>query len=212
MTDQYLPPAPDQHDTSAFVRPVPPTGPGQAPGAGRQDWFVPGQATPVGNPEAEYWASRFRRQRTWTRVMAGALALGAVVTVGLGITAVQGFLADPLGVAASNIAESQGQSPDLAAPGTGEGGDLPEGSVPQSPSDGGQSPEPGTPDGQAIPLPEPLQGLGNALGITDARQLIDLAVANGLMSQEDADKVRAALEAGRMLQGLTGNGDAPADS
>jgi hypothetical protein len=211
MTDQYLPPAPDQHDTAAFARPVPPTAQGQAAGGGSHDWFVPGQAIPVGNPEAEYWASRFRRQRTWTRVMVAAVALGAVVTVGLGITAVQAFRSNPLVAAASNLGESLGQTPDLALPGTGGGNDLPEGAAPQSPSDGVQPQGPGT-DGQAIPLPAPLQGLGNALGITDARQLIDLAVANGLMSEEDADKVRAALEAGRAIQGLTGSGDAPAVS
>ena len=34
-------------------------------------------------------------------------------------------------------------------------------------------------------------------------QLLDLAVANGVMSQEEADRIRAALATGAIVDGLT---------
>jgi hypothetical protein len=55
------------------------------------------------------------------------------------------------------------------------------------------------PGATGVPLPEQLQDLGQAFGITDVGQLLDLAVAQGLMSQEQADQLRAALQAGRAL-------------
>lgn len=232
MTDQYLPPSPDQHDTAAYARPVPPPAQGPAPAAGvgvgyggygpaggsggpaggaSQDWYVPGQALPVGNPEAEYWASRFRRQRTVTRVVAGVAALGAVVAVGIGVAAVQAVRTNPVVAAAQSLGDALGQDPEPGAPAPGEQGGLPDGAAPQAP-EGTAPTTPDAPEGQAIPLPEPLRGLGEALGITDARQLIDLAVANGLMSEADAEKLRMAIEAGQALQGLTGGAEEPTDS
>jgi hypothetical protein len=218
MTDQYLPPSPDQHDTAAYAHAVPPTASGQAgattgngPGYGAgggggawdggQQWYVPGQATSVGNPEAQYWAGRFKRQRTLTMALAAVVALGAVAAVGLGVIAVRSALSDPLVAAASELGDSSGSDQEQPAP--SEDGATPGGETPQLP--GGPVPDgPGSEGGQPIPLPEQLQGLGNALGITDARQIIDLAVANGLMTQEDADKLEAAIEAGQALRGLTG--------
>ena len=44
--------------------------------------------------------------------------------------------------------------------------------------------------------------MASAVGITDVGQLLDLAVANGIMSQEDADKLRAGIAAGALAQGL----------
>lgn len=223
MTDRYLPPPPDQHDTAAYARQVPPAAggygpahgqgqPGYGPGAGARDWYVAGQAATVGNPEADYWASRFRRQRTWTRIMAGVVALGALVLVGVGFAALQAVRSDPLASAAAQLGDSLGALPDQAVPAPSDGGDAPDGALPGAP-DEQQRTAPDPQDGSGIPLPEPLQGLGSALGITDVRQLLDLAVANGMMSQEDADKVRAALEAGKAIQGLTESfGDTPAES
>jgi hypothetical protein len=229
MTDQYLPPSPDQHDTAAYARPVPPMaagpgapagygpgygtgyGPGAPAGGANPGWYVPGQAAPVGNPEAEYWAGRFRRQRTMTRVVAGVAALGAVLAIGIGVAAVQAVRDNPVAAAAERLGSALGQVPELGVPAPGEQGAAPEGAAPQEP-DGMAPTTPDELDEQAIPLPEPLRGLGNALGITDARQLLDLAVANGLMSEADAEKLRAAIEAGQALQGLTGNDEATTDS
>ncbi len=45
--------------------------------------------------------------------------------------------------------------------------------------------------------------MASAVGITDVGQLLDMAVANGIMKQEDADKLRAAIAAGALAQGLT---------
>ena len=45
--------------------------------------------------------------------------------------------------------------------------------------------------------------MASTVGITDVGQLLDLAVANGIMTQEDADKLRAAIAAGALAQGLT---------
>jgi len=57
-----------------------------------------------------------------------------------------------------------------------------------------------------LPLPEGLQSLASTLGITDVGQLLDLAVANGIMSQEDADKLRAGIAAGALANSLTDQG------
>ncbi len=48
--------------------------------------------------------------------------------------------------------------------------------------------------------------MASAIGITDVGQLLDLAVANGLMSQEDADKLRAGIAAGALANGLAQGG------
>jgi hypothetical protein len=154
----------------------------------------------VSNPEAQYWAGRFRRQRVLATGLAAVLVLGAVAAVGLGIAAVRSAQSNPLVAAASELLDSSTPNQELAP---SDDGATPDGETPVLP--GGPVPD-GQPaeGGQPIPLPEQLQGLGNALGITDARQIIDLAVANGLLSQEDADKLEAAIEAGQVLQGLIG--------
>jgi hypothetical protein len=234
MTDQYLPPAPDQHDTAAFPRPLPPQArptSGYAPGsqdpafgAGAPGWYVPdGQPLPRSNPEADYWAARYRNQRTWTRVLAGFVVLALIGVLGLGIAAWQFATTNPLVAAASDLADGLGTTPQggAEAPGstTPDGGAangleglipeglLPEGALPEGALPEGALPEGATPDGSTpnlseLPLPESLQDLAGALGITDVGQLLDLAVANGLLSPEDADQLRAALEAGAALPGL----------
>jgi hypothetical protein len=238
MTDQYLPPAPDQHDTAAYVRPLPPQAApaggyapgsaappqGSAYGTGAPGWYVPdGQPLPRSNPEADYWAARYRSQRTWTRVLAGFVVLALIGVLGLGIAAWQFATANPLVAAASDLADGLGAAPEggAAAPesstpdgGTQDGleglipeGLLPEGGLPEGARPEGAAPDGSTPDLSEIPLPESLQDLAGALGITDVGQLLDLAVANGLLSPEDADQLRAALEAGAALQGLTENAE-----
>ena len=53
-----------------------------------------------------------------------------------------------------------------------------------------------------LPIPDSLKSMASAVGITDVGQLLDLAVANGIMSQEDADKLRAGIAAGALANGL----------
>ena len=69
------------------------------------------------------------------------------------------------------------------------------------------APDGTAPDGPDVPLselpiPDSLQGLASAVGITDVGQLLDLAVANGIMSQEDADNLRSGIAAGALANGL----------
>jgi hypothetical protein len=230
MTDQYLP-GPDQHDTAAFARPLPPAGPtrtadpyeGQPAGypyttASPHQW-VPGPVAPAAsNPEADYWAARYRSQRTWTRVLA---AVGLLATLGLvatGFAAWQFARTNPLVAAATDLADGLGQVPALPE-GTFPEDTAPEGTTPEGTTPEGTTPEDTTPEGTTpdapapqsgdlplseLPLPDSLKSLAATLGITDVGQLLDMAVANGLMTQEDADRIRAGLAAGSALQGLTG--------
>jgi hypothetical protein len=215
MTDEY--PAPDQHDTTALPR----TGPGaSAPGAptspaygygqpGTQSgpgygpgWYGgPAGAPPVGNPEAERWAARYRRQRTITTVLAIGVAVALVGVLGMGVAAWQFARSNPVLDSVSELAEGLGGSPEGLLPEDllpeGEEGLVPDGTSPD-----GTSPDGEAPGLSELPLPEPLRGLGSALGITDVGQLLDLAVANGLMTQAEADDLRRAIAAGSALQGL----------
>jgi hypothetical protein len=219
MTDHY-PPGPDQHDTAAFARPLPPaaaTGTadpyaGQAAGypyatASPHQW-VPGPVAPTGsNPEADYWAARYRSQRTWTRVLAAVTLLATLGLVAAGFAAWQLARTNPMVAAASDLADGLGQVPvfpeDAAPEDAAPDGTSPDGNVPDAPAPGsGDLPL------SELPLPDSLKSLAATLGITDVGQLLDMAVANGLMSQEDADRIRAGLAAGSALQGLTGEQDA----
>lgn len=215
MTDQY--PAPDQHDTTALPRtgpgpsaPVTPTAagygygqPGSQPGYGPGWYGNPGEyPPPVGNPEAERWAARYRRQRSITTVLAVAVAMALVGVLGLGVAAWQFARSNPVLDSVSELAAGLGASPDGllpegVSPEGDEGGLVPDGTAPD-----GTTPDGESPDLSDLPLPEPLRGLGSALGITDVGQLLDLAVVNGLMTQAEADDLRRAIAAGSALQGL----------
>ena len=48
-----------------------------------------------------------------------------------------------------------------------------------------------------------VKDIAATLGITDVGQLLDLAVANGFMTEADADQLRAAIAAGAIAQGLS---------
>jgi len=199
MTDQY--PAPDQHDTTALPRAAAgatPAGspiaagygygqPGSQPGYGYSWYGNPAGQPPVGNPEAERWAARYRRQRTITTVLAVGVAMALAAVLGLGVATWQLARSNPVLDSVSQLAEGLGGSPD---------GTSPDGTTPD-----GTTPDGTTPDLSELPVPEQLRGLGNALGITDVGQLLDLAVANGLMTQEQADDLRRAIAAGAALQG-----------
>ena len=107
---------------------------------------------------------------------------------------------NPLLSAASDLASGDLNLDGLLPPTTPEGstpGTTPEGTTPDAPgTDGLDIPL------SELPLPEGLQGLASTFGITDVGQLLDLAVANGIMSQEDADKLRAGIAAGALANGL----------
>lgn len=184
-----------QHDTTVLG------GYGQGQGGYSQEpQFVSGQQwgqqPAVGNPEAEYWQGRYRRQRTWTIVLGGLLAAGLV------------FLAVPAALLAGGLiardATTAGSSE--PAPATPDGSDQ----LPSTP-DGQTSPDgEGTPDGggddlTTAPLPEELRGLGSMLGINNLDELLDKAVSMGLMTEEQADKLREAARSGQSL--LPGWGD-----
>jgi hypothetical protein len=118
-----------------------------------------------------------------------------------------------LGVAAWQVS----QNPLLSAASQLASGDLNlEGLTPPAAPDStapGTTPDGTAPDAQApngadvplseLPIPDSLKNLASTLGITDVGQLLDMAVANGIMKQEDADKLRAAIAAGALAQGLT---------
>ena len=207
MTDPYPPTSPDQHDTAAYVRPLPGQ-PGAAAGYG------PGQSlgwsAQAGDPEAERWAARYRRQRTISTVLGVGMALALVAVLGLGVTTWQLTRSNQLLDSASELADALGGGPGgllqedsdglPALPGDEEDGadSLLDGLLPDGPSaeDGAAG------DLSDVPLPEALSGLGSVLGITDVGELLDRAVANGLMSEEDAEQLRRVLTAGSALGGL----------
>jgi hypothetical protein len=216
MSHPYPPAGSDQHDTTALPRPEP-AQPGPEPG-----WFgPPAGAGPVGgygagpwahvpNPEAERWAARYHRQRTVTAVLGVAVAVALLGVLGLGVAVWQMARSSAALDSISELAGELGGSSGGLLPGDGTSPQGP-GSEPDSPPDGltGEESAPdgpseqSSPDLSEVPLPEPLQGLGSALGITDVGELLDLAVANGLMSEEDADALRRAIAAGSAIQGLT---------
>lgn len=187
MTDAFATPPSDQHDTAVLTRP----GHGQAPGGSPLLPGHPSGGWATGGATAEQWAARYRRERTRARILLATTLLATLAAVGLGVAAWQFAQANPLVTAASDLA-------------SGLGLDL--GGQDDSPSvggDDGQSEEtlPDASGGEAPPLPEGLQELGAALGIDDVGDLIDLGVANGLISQEQADQLRDVLEAASALAG-----------
>lgn len=202
----YPPPTPGQHDTTAIPRPYPPAhatgghGPGHAPGYG--PGYAPGYGPGYGpgQPTPDAWEAKYRRQRTRTRVAVAVAAVASVVALALGVAAWQ-VSQSPLFSAAS----------ELASGGLDLGGITPPTS-PQDATPDGLSPDGTTPDAQVpdsldvplseLPIPDSLKSLASAVGITDVGQLLDLAVANGIMTQEDADKLRAGIAAGALANGL----------
>jgi hypothetical protein len=177
------------HDTTVIPRV--PTGAGYPPAQG---------VAPYGpaDPQAAHWERRYRRQRTFLQVLAAVVLVGVLAVVGLGFAAWQALRDNPLVNAAQDLSSSLGGS-------TGEGspldGLLPADPAPDAPAQDGAPDAPALPEGGegGVPLPEELRDLGDALGITDVRQLLDLAVANGLMTQEQADAVAAAIALGSAL-------------
>lgn len=213
------PPASGQQDTTAIPRPQPAAGaatatqpgpwygqadPGQGPGYGPGPAYGPGYgpAYPAANPAADAWEAKYLSQRTRTRIAVAIAAVASAATLVLGV-AVWQINQNPLFSAASQLASGLGQ------------GDLDlDGLVPANPDEGDTpaAPDATTPDAPGpngtdvplsdLPLPDGLKNLASALGITEVGQLLDLAVANGVMTQEDADNLRAAIASGALVQGL----------
>lgn len=175
MTDTNPSPVPGQHDTAAYRFP---TGTPTLDPAG----YPPASYAPSGYQEADYWAARYRTQRTRTRIASAIAAVAVLGSVAAGTVAWKAVTTNPLASAAEQLAQGLGQ-------GGGLDGLVPEGDAPQSPD--GTTPKDTAPDGTSPQLPESLRSLGAALGITDLNDLIDRAVDMGLVSAEDADKLRA---------------------
>ena len=199
--DPYRPHA-DQHDTTAFVRPPAGQQPQTSAGYGPppQGWQVPGHQP---DPAAAHWERRYRRQRTLTAVLGVGVGLSLVAMLGLGVAAWQLARSNPLSSAISELAGGQGDLEQLLPQGDVPLDELLPGS-PEAPGDDPADEEPGAQG--TLPLPEPLQDLGSAFGITDVEDLLALAEANGLLSEEDADSLRAAIEGGAALNDLFGAG------
>jgi hypothetical protein len=211
VTDMYSPSAPEQHDTTAIPRPYPPTGeaPGYAPHPGYDPRYAPGFGGGYGpgyvpaNPAADAWETKYRSQRTRTRVAVAVAAVTSALALVLGVAAWQ-VSQNPLLSAASQLASGDLDLEGLTPPA------APDGTAP------GTTPDATTPDGTApngldvplseLPIPDSLKSMASAIGITDVGQLLDLAVANGLLSQEDADKIRAGIAAGALANGLAQGG------
>ncbi len=182
-----------QHDTTALPR-VPAGYSGSDPGYPPGPGYTPGYA-PI-NHEAAVWQEKFARQRTRTRIAVAFAALASVAALGLGVATWQLATSSLFG-STSDLAASLG-SGDLnledLLPGDGA---APEGTGPEG------TPNDSAPGGDVpladLPLPESLKSLAGAMGITDVGQLLDLAVANGMMSQAEADQVRAAIAAGAVV-------------
>jgi hypothetical protein len=207
----YSPSAPEQHDTTAIPRPYPPTGeaPGYAPHPGYDPRYAPGFGGGYGpgyvpaNPAADAWETKYRSQRTRTRVAVAVAAVTSALALVLGVAAWQ-VSQNPLLSAASQLASGDLDLEGLTPPA------APDGTAP------GTTPDATTPDGTApngldvplseLPIPDSLKSMASAIGITDVGQLLDLAVANGLLSQEDADKIRAGIAAGALANGLAQGG------
>jgi hypothetical protein len=182
-----------EHDTMVIPTGAgtPPAGPypGQ-PYAGPSHPGKPYAGPSHPGQDAAYWQAKYRRQRTWMGVVAGMALLALLGVVGLGFAAYQAFTNNPIVAAVQDLGQGLQGGEDRGDP------------APVLPEDGDpQDPESSTevPGATGVPLPEQLQDLGQAFGITDVGQLLDLAVAQGLMSQEQADQLRAALQAGRAL-------------
>ena len=178
---------PDQHDTAAYARQAPPAAAGQGAGSA---WYVPGEPVGSSNPEADYWAGKYRRQRRWTRALAGGATGLVLVAVGLGFTTLQARSSDQVATA--------GQAQDSTSPdGTGDA-TTPGGTAPDT------TPDSTTPDGTT---PDSVRSLGSSRGITDLNQLVQMAVAMGMVSEEDAADLLAAAQGGAALGDLFGGSD-----
>lgn len=204
--------APDQHDTQALPRPDSPpwhdgTGrPGDGVGVGPSALGYTGH-----NAESRAWEARYLKQRTRTRFAIAVAAFASVVAVGLGVMAWQLSQVSPLVSAVSELASGLGSGErDLGGSGAlgGESGDA---AADDSAADSGAPDAPALPEGSGersevplseLPLPDAVKDFAAALGITDAEQLLDQAVANGFVSQEDADQLRAAIGLGAQAGGL----------
>jgi hypothetical protein len=206
VTDMYTPPAPQQHDTTAIPRPYPPTGaaPGHAPGygPGYDPRYAPGYAPGYipGNPAADAWETKYRSQRTRTRIAVAVAAVTSAVALVLGVAAWQ-VSQNPLLSAASQLASGDLDLGGITPPA------APDGTAPDASTPDGTAPDAQVPDSldiplSELPLPDGLKSLASTLGISDVGQLLDLAVANGVMSQEDADNLRAGIAAGALANGL----------
>lgn len=189
---------PSQHDTTALVRPYPVSdgtpADGQASGSGFVPGFGPAPAGYAGpNPEAEAWQARYYMQRTRTRVAVLLAVVAGVVAMGMGVVAWQVSQANPLLSAATDLARSGG-SLDLDRL-------LPDDAVPADPTPQEIEPDgsaalPEVPIGELPGVPDEVQALAATLGITDFGQLLDLAVSFDVMSESEADQLRAAVAAG----------------
>ena len=213
----YTPPAPEQHDTTAIPRPYPPTGgaPGYAPGyaPGSDPRYAPGFGAGYapgyipGNPAADAWETKYRSQRTRTRIAVAVAAVTSALALVLGVAAWQ-VSQNPLLSAASQLASGdlglEGLTPPAAPDSTSPEATTPDGTAPDGTAPDAQAPEGLDVPLSELPIPDSLKSLAATVGITDVGQLLDLAVANGLMSQEDADNLRAGIAAGALAQGLTG--------
>ena len=218
VTDMYSPSAPEQHDTTAIPRPYPPTGeaPGHGPGygPGYDPRYAPGFGAGYGpgyvpgNPAADAWEAKYRSQRTRTRVAVTVAAVTSALALVLGVAAWQ-VSQNPLLSAASQLASGdlnlEGLTPPAAPEGTAPG-TTPDATTPDGPTPDGTAPNGLDVPLSELPLPDSLKDMASAIGITDVGQLLDLAVANGLMSQEDADKIRAGIAAGALANGLAQGG------
>ena len=224
MADEHAPQSPrptGQHDTDVLwptaggggsagygypcaEQPLPPQQPhayAQEPQAYLQEpqaYAQQSQAYAPGSPEAAYWESKYRRQRTWTRVLGATMVAGLLLLVGGGLL----LWTVVLPRAASTVTQQLSDVlPGLGLPDSD--GSVPAPSTPNAPEGGdGQAPAPE--DLSDVPLPDQLRGLGSMLGITNLEQLLDTAVSMGLMTEAQADQLREAIASGG-VEGLTGS-------
>ncbi len=113
---------------------------------------------------------------------------------------------NPLLAAASQLASGDLNLGGITPPATPDG-TVPDTTTPDATTPGGTAPDAQAPNSLDVPLselpiPDSLKSMASAVGITDVGQLLDLAVANGIMTQEDADKLRAGIATGALANGL----------
>ncbi len=205
MTDPYLQSPPGQHDTMALPRLDWPPGRAVAEDVGVVPGFGPGPAGhPGANPEADAWEARYLLQRTRTRVAIGVAAISSLLVLGMGVVVWQMSQVNPLLAAASDLAAGSGNE------GREAGVIVPDGTEPEQGVPDGSSSPGSAPGGSAeapdisiadLPVPEEVKDLAALLGIRDIGQLLDLAVGSGLMAEEDADRLRAAVAIGSLAGG-----------
>lgn len=205
MAHQLPTPTPGEHDTTALPFPPAAAQSGATPsgyGSGYASGYGYGGSYTQAPGDAAYWEGRFRKERTRKRILLVTTVLAGMLAIGLGVTAWGLAQTNPLVSAATGLADrldggSGDSQPDAVAP----DGTSPDTTDPDSTSPDGAEGDGSAPD---LQLPESLQDLGSALGITDVDQLIDMAVSAGLLTQEQADQLRAALSAGAADSGQSG--------